>query len=227
ENDSERSEQEYCLHGFTPLLVTKGATTPARSCMASLPWLASAESTLRHVILHLHHRNGRRDAAERIDQATMLGVERSELIGDPGMHAVGEIDAILPLLRAQLRGLLRRDLRLARPHDVSQCAAGQPRHHSRAKRAEELIEHACLLRAVRLPEELRDHAADVWRLVGRECRRQAFRQRIRWRTLRNIAELWTALLVAQGLRKSIENSHDYLLSVPLLLLPGDQVIDHQ
>src|SRR5262249_344502 len=223
----ERSEQEYCLHGFTPLLVPKGTQRlHARAWRRSLG-LTGAESTLRHVILHLHHRNGRRDAAECVDQATMLGVERSGWIGRPGMHVVGVFADILPLLRAQLRGLLRRDLRLARPHDVSQCAAGQPRHHSRAKRAEELIEHACLLRAVRLPEELRNHAADVWRLVGRECRRQAFRQRIRWRTLRNIAELWTALLVAQGLRKSIENSHDYLLSVPLLLLPGDQVIDHQ
>src|SRR5215831_20146258 len=58
------------------------------------PWRARAwrgsavprrDSAVRQMILHLHHRHRRRDAAERVDEAAVLGVELAELVG----HATG------------------------------------------------------------------------------------------------------------------------------------------
>src|SRR5437868_4242439 len=117
------------------------------------------------------------------------------------------IDHVLHLLRCQLRGLLRSDLRLPGTHDPAKDATGQSCRHAGPERADELIENARLLCSIGLGKQLRNHGADRGRLVGCEGSRQTFGQHIAGGALSDLAEWLRAIPVVEGLCERIQESH--------------------
>lgn len=151
---------------------------PAPPIKAPVPPVTHAShSPASGVFLHLRHGHRQHSTAEHFDQPCMLRVEPADLIDHAGLGVLRMSGNLAHLRRRQLRRLGRCELVLTWSHQSG-----------RANRRQNLVQHACLLAGIRVPEHVSHHVAEGRRLLGLHGTRQTGAQFVMRCSARNLVK---------------------------------------